>query len=493
VAYQQNSASTASAGSSHPSLSHLAAVALALLAVCAPLLLAPQARAQDKETPQEPPRLAADRHFDPPIAQTIQEVSQDHIRQTIEKLVSFNNRSTISAQDEESIKAGKGIGAAREWVKAEFERYSKECGGCLEVKTDTFTEQPADRIPKPTEITSIYAVLRGSDPAQADRVVLVTGHYDSRNSDTFNVTDPAPGANDDGSGTAVSLECARVLSQASRKVKFPATITFLAVAGEEQGLNGSKHFAQMAKQQGWKIEAVLNNDIVGGNLGPGQDASVVRVFSEGLPAAASDAEIKRIRALGGESDSPSRELARYIADVGRSYDAGVKPLLIFRLDRFLRGGDHYSFNQQGFTAVRFTEFREDFNHQHQTPRTENGIEYGDLLKYVDFEYVAHVARLNTATLASLALAPAAPANVKMVTKNLDNDTTLTWDHSVGASSYEVVWRSTSAADWEYVQTISSTTRATLPVSKDNVIFGVRAVDAAGHRSLPVVPTPESKN
>jgi Zn-dependent M28 family amino/carboxypeptidase len=445
-----------------------------------------------EEAPREPPRLAADRHTDTHIAEAIRQVSPDHIRQTIEKLVSFNNRSTISAQDEESIKAGKGIGAAREWIKAEFERYSKDCGGCLEVKTDTFTEQPAERIPKPTEITNVYAALRGSDPAQTDRVVLVTGHYDSRNSDTFNGTDPAPGANDDGSGTAVSLECARVLSKASSKGKFPATIIFLTVAGEEQGLNGSKHFAQMAKQQGWKIEAVLNNDIVGGNLGPGQDGGVVRVFSEGLPSAATEAEIKRIRALGGESDSTSRELARYIADVGRSYEAGVKPLLIFRLDRFLRGGDHYSFNQQGFAAVRFTEFREDFNHQHQTPRKDDvsGIEYGDLPKYVDFDYVARVARLNAATLASLASAPAPPAKVKMQTKDLDNDTTLTWEPSAGAAGYEVVWRSTSAADWEYVQTIKGGTRATLKVSKDNVIFGVRAVDAAGHRSLPVVPEPE---
>ncbi|MGB9085818.1 MAG: M28 family metallopeptidase [Terriglobales bacterium] len=445
---------------------------------------------QAQERPsQEPPRLAADRHTDPRIAKAIEEVSADRIRQTIEKLVSFGNRSTISAQDEESIKAGKGIGAAREWIKAEFERYSKECGGCLEVKTDTFTEAPGERIAKPTEITNVYAVLRGSDAKQADRIVLVTGHYDSRNSDIFNGTDPAPGANDDGSGTAVSLECARVLSKAAAKTRFPATIVFLTVAGEEQGLNGSKHFAQMAKQQGWKLEAVLNNDIVGGNLGAGQDAGVVRVFSEGLPAAATDAEIQRIRKLGGENDSTSREVARYIADVGRSYNAEVKPLLIFRLDRFLRGGDHYSFNQQGFAAVRFTEFREDFNHQHQNVRSENGIEYGDLPKFVDFEYVAHVTQLNAATLASLASAPALPANVKMQTKNLENDTSLTWDASPEAAAYEVVWRSTNAADWEYVQPVSGT-RATLSVSKDNEIFAVRAVDAAGHRSLPVVPEPQ---
>jgi hypothetical protein len=446
---------------------------------------------QAQETaPDAAPGLASNPHADPRIAEEIRHVSADHIRATIEKLVTFNNRSTISAQDEESIKAGKGIGAAREWIKAEFERYSKDCGGCLEVKTDAFTEQPADRIPKPTEITNVYAVLRGSDPKQADRIVLVTGHYDSRNSDTFNVTDAAPGANDDGSGTAVSLECARVLSQAAAKAKFPATIIFLSVAGEEQGLNGSKHFAQMAKQQGWKIDAVLNNDIVGGNLGAGQDATEVRVFSEGVPVTATEAEIKRIRTLGGESDSNSRELARYIADIGRSYDAGVKPLLIFRLDRFLRGGDHYSFNQQGFTAVRLTEFREDFNHQHQNVRTEKGVEYGDLSKFVNFDYVAHVARLNAATLAALASAPAAPTKVKIVTKDLDNNSTLTWESSTGATGYEILWRATNAADWEYVQTVGSGPRATLPVSKDNVIFAVRAVDAAGHRSLPVAPEPE---
>ncbi|MFZ0686709.1 MAG: M20/M25/M40 family metallo-hydrolase [Terriglobales bacterium] len=447
------------------------------------------AQQAQQETLPEPPRLAADHHTDAHIAEAIRQVSADRIRQTIEKLAAFQNRSTISPQDEDSIKAGKGIGAAREWIKAELERYSKECGGCLEVKTDTFIEQPAERIPKPTGITNVYAVLRGSDPKQADRIVLVTGHYDSRNSDTLNGTDPAPGANDDASGTAVSLECARVLSKASKMLKFPATIIFLTVAGEEQGLDGSQHFAKMAKDEGWKLEAVLNNDIVGGNLGPGQDSSVVRVFSEGLPAAATDAEIKRIRSLGGESDSPSRELARFIADVGRSYDAGVKPLLIFRPDRFLRGGDHFSFNQQGFAAVRFTEFREDFNHQHQNVRTADGIEYGDLPKFVDFDYVEHVARLNAATLASLASAPASPANVKIQTKHLENDTTLTWEPTPSAAAYEVLWRSTSAADWEYVQSVGRA-RATVPVSKDNEIFAVRAVDAAGHRSLPVVPEPE---
>jgi|HubBroStandDraft_1064217.scaffolds.fasta_scaffold03494_6 hypothetical protein len=430
---------------------------------------------------------------DSQIVGALRQISAERIRANVEKLVSFGTRSTLSAQDPASIAAGHGIGAAREWIKAEFERYSQECGGCLEVKTDSFTEEPADRIPKATEITNVYAVLKGTDAANAKRIVLVTGHYDSRDSDTLDVSGDAPGANDDGSGTAVSLECARVLS----KLKFPATIVFLTVAGEEQGLNGSHHFAQMVKEklvkdEGWDLQAVLNNDIVGGDKSAEQDHSVVRVFSEGVPAAATEQDLRRIRGLGGESDSGSRQLARYIADIGRAYDAGVKPVLVFRLDRYLRGGDHYSFNQQGFSAVRFTEFREDFHHQHQNVRTENGIEYGDSLKFVDFDYVAHVARLNAATLASLASAPAPPANVHLLTKDLENDSTLTWDASPGglAADYEVLWRATTSAEWEHSQNVGSATRATLKLSKDNVIFAVRALDRVGHRSLAVVPVPE---
>ena len=425
---------------------------------------------------------------DPQITTAIKQVSAERIRANIEKLVSFGTRLTLSAQDQAAIASGHGIGAAREWIKSEFERYSKDCGGCLVVKTDSFTEEAADRIPKPTEITNVYAVLNGTDATNAKRIVLVTGHYDSRNSDTLDVNGDAPGANDDASGTAVSLECARVLS----KMKFPGTIIFLTVAGEEQGLNGSKHFAKMAKDQGWDLEAVLNNDIVGGDKNSGQNHSVVRVFSEGIPAAASEQDLRRIRGLGGESDSGSRELARYIADVGVTYDAGVTPMLIFRLDRYLRGGDHSSFNQQGFSAVRFTEFREDFHHQHQNVRNENGIEYGDLPKFVDYDYVARVAKLNAATLASLAAAPAPPTNVHILTKDLENDSTLTWDASPGglASGYEVVWRPTDSPQWIEAQNAGSGTRATLKISKDNVIFAVRAVDRGGHKSLPVVPTPQ---
>jgi Zn-dependent M28 family amino/carboxypeptidase len=286
----------------------------------------------------------------------------------------------------------------------------------------------------------------------------------------------------------VSLECARVLS----KLKFPATIIFLTVTGEEQGLYGSKHFADLAKAQSWNIQAVLNNDIVGGDQSPGQDANVVRVFSESIPDNASEQQLRVIRALGGENDSPSRELARYITQTARTYGAEVAPLLEFRRDRYLRGGDHISFNEAGFAAVRFTEFQENYNHQHQNVRTENGIEYGDLPKFVNFDYVANVARLNAATLASLASAPEPPQNVRLETKGLTNDSTLIWDAPADgrASGYEVLWRATAAPDWEHSQSVSKALKATIPVSKDNVIFAVQAVDEAGHRSLPIVPVPE---
>jgi hypothetical protein len=420
---------------------------------------------------------------DPQIAAALTKISAQRIQANIEKLVSFQTRLTLSAQDPDSIKAGHGIGAAREWIKSEFESYSHACGGCLEVKTDSFTENPADRIPKPTVITNVYAVLKGTDPENAKRIVLVTGHYDSRNSDTFDATGIAPGANDDASGTSVSLECARVLSQ----MKFPGTIIFLTVAGEEQGLNGSTHFAKMAKEQGWNIEAVLNNDIVGGDRNPEQDPGVVRVFSEGVPLAATAAEERRIQNLGGEDDSASRQVARYVAEVGRTYQTAAKPLLIFRLDRYLRGGDHISFNEQGFAAVRFTEYREDYNHQHQNVREENGVQFGDLLKFVNFDYVANVARVNAATLASLAAGPALPGRVRMQTKELENNTTLIWEASAGAASYEVLWRDTASPEWEHAKPIGNVTRTTLPMSKDNVIFAVRAIDGTGHRSLAVVP------
>lgn len=421
---------------------------------------------------------------DPAIATAVKTISAASVRSADEKLVSFGTRSTLSAQDPASIAAGHGIGAAREWLEVQLEAYSKECGGCLEVKTDEFVQEPGPRVPQPTTLTNVYAVLKGSE--SGNRIVLVTGHYDSRRTDVLDATGDAPGANDDASGTIVSLESAHALS----KLKLRATVIFLAVPGEEQGLDGARHFAKMARQAGWNIEAVLDDDIVGGDKSPGQDAGVVRVFSEGIPVAADEKQIQQIRATGAESDSSSREVARYVLEVGETYKLGLKPLLVFRPDRYLRGGDHSAFNSQGFAAVRFTEYRENFNHQHQNVRTENGIEYGDLVKFVDFDYVTRVARLNAATLAALAAAPPPPTEVKIVTANLDNDTTLKWQASEGATGYEVLWRATTAPTWEHAQSVSDTTTTTLTISKDNVIFAVRAVDKAGHKSLPVVPVPE---
>jgi hypothetical protein len=423
--------------------------------------------------------------LDPRIVAALRQISSARIQADIDKLVGFGSRSTLSAQDDASIAAGEGIGAAREWIKGQFMDYSKQCGNCLEVMTDSYLQEPGERIPKPTLITNVYAVLKGTDPEAAKRILLVTGHYDSRVTDVLDSHRSAPGANDDASGTAVSLECARVLSA----LKFPATIVFLTVAGEEQNLYGSRHFAQMAKQQGWNIVAALNNDIVGGNKGVGQNPRVVRVFSEGLPTGASEAQIKQLRALGAESDSPSRELARYISEAAAAYEPGVQPLLIFRLDRFLRAGDHYSFNEQGYAAVRLTEYREDFDHQHQTVRMQDGIEYGDLSKFVDFGYVAKVARVNALTLALLASAPAAPDDVRVVTANLDNDSMLKWQTSAAATAYEVVWRDTSSPVWQHTKNVGNVASATLDIAKDNVIFAVRSIDADGHRSLPVTPMP----
>jgi Peptidase family M28 len=455
---------------------------------------------------------------DPAIAGALQQVSSDNIKAIISKLVTFNNRSTLSSEDTD-LAPGTGASAAANWIESEFKRYSSDCGGCLEVKRDDFVEPaatgPAARITKPTKITNVYAILHGTDPAQAGRMVLVTGHYDSRNSTNGNTHDPAPGANDDASGTAVSLECARVLS----KLKFPSTVVFVAVAGEEQGLNGSRHLAKLAKSENWQLEAVLNNDIVGGDTTPGvtgADKTAVRVFSEGVPGPATLEQIHQIQTIGAENDSPARELARAIVDISHTYfhptserlSAGTPPnqphnmamrmvpafhpVMIFRRDRFGRGGDHTSFSQEGFAAVRFTEWLENFNHQHQDLRTENGVEYGDLLKFVDFNYVANVARLNAATLATLAFAPGQPRNVAVLDPPYDTRTTLRWEKPLGfpaGATFEVVYRDSSQPDWTSVIPAGDATYVAIPLSKDNVIFGVRSVDSAGHRSAAVYPVP----
>jgi hypothetical protein len=458
---------------------------------------------------------------DTAIAAALQQVSTERIKADITKLVSFNNRSSLSSM-ETDLPPGTGVSAAADWIESEFKRISAACGGCLEVKRDDFVEPPqtgaASRILKPTKMTNVYAVLRGSDPAQADRRVLVTGHYDSRNSDNFNTHDPAPGANDDASGVAVSLETARILS----KLKLPSTIVFVAVVGEEQGLNGSRHLARLAKSEGWHLEAVLDNDIVGGDNTPAdaatgmlpQDKSVVRVFSEGVPGPATLDQVHQIQTVGAESDSSSRELARAVEDVSRSYFTSTlersparqgqphsnairnipafHPVLIFRRDRYLRGGDHTSFNLEGYTAVRITEWRENYDHQHQNVRVEKGIQYGDLLQYVDFDYVAEVARMNAAVLATLAAAPGEPQNVRIKTTALDNNSELLWDPPAGFpanASYEVVWRATEDPTWTTFVNSGRATSIKLPISKDNVVFGVRSVDPAGHRSIAVFPNP----
>ncbi len=447
--------------------------------------------------------------LDPAIARAIAQISPDSVYADEVKLVSFRNRSTLSSMDTD-LPPGTGITAAADWIFEEFTRISQACGGCLEVKRDDFIEPAAkgagSRITRDTRLQNIYAVLKGTDPAQAARRVLVTGHYDSRNNDNFNTHDEAPGANDDASGTTVSLEAARALS----KLKFPATIVFVAVAGEEQGLNGSKHLAHLAKTEGWDLEAVLNNDIVGGDNTPGQDTSAVRVFSEGVPATATIEQLHVIQTYGYESDSASRELARAIADVDRTYFKAAKsastfhPVLEFRRDRFGRGGDHTSFNGEGFAAVRFTEWQENFNHQHQTPRNEQGelpdgskgmVEYGDFLKFIDKAYIANVARLNAAALATFASAPGEPADVHIPGGSSDNFSIITWKAPAGApagTTYEVLWRPTDAPTWTDVKSAGPAFTLTLPISKDNYIFGVRSVDAAGHRSPAVVPMPMAR-
>ena len=444
---------------------------------------------------------------DAAILRAIGLIDTSRIDQTIKTLVEYDTRNSLSSM--EQMPAGKGVEAAADWIAAEFERISKGCGGCLEVKRDTFVADPAsaagspwaNRIPKPTRMTNVYAILRGGDPAQARRMYLVTGHYDSRNLNVMDARGTAPGANDDASGVAVSLECARALST----LHLPATVVFVAVAGEEQGLVGSAHLAHLAREQGWQLEGVLNNDIVGGNTTPGDMLQLkdrVRVFSESVPASATPDQAKHIRAVGGENDSPSRQLARAMADTARTYfpassAAPFSAFLVSRPDRYLRGGDHTSFNREGFAAVRLTEWREDFNHQHQNvvhpPAGSSDPVLGDLQEFVDINYVAKVARLNAAVLATLAASPGEPAKVAIDTQKLENGTTLTWETAAGSvAHYEVLWRETTAPDWQFARDVAPSAAGapatvTLPVSKDNVIFGVRAVDAAGHRGLVVVP------
>ncbi|MCJ8210792.1 M20/M25/M40 family metallo-hydrolase [Mucilaginibacter sp. RS28] len=421
------------------------------------------------------------------INQMLNEVSSKNIEAIVRKLVSFKTRHTLS----DTTSKTEGIGAARNWIKAEMERYAAASGGRMHVEFDTFTQPAGGRIDKPTVLKNVLAILKGTDPNDT-RIYMVSGHYDSRVNDVMDAKSFAPGAVDDASGTAVSMELARVMA----KRQFPSTIIFMAVAGEEQGLNGSTNVAKRAKAENWNIDAVLNNDIVGNTFGMEnglKDNTHVRVFSEGVPSTVAGNE-KALSALignGGENDSPSRELARYIKEVAERYVPQLDVKLIYRRDRFLRGGDHTPFLQQGFTAVRFTEMNEDFNRQHQNVRKENGVDYGDLPEFADYDYIQKVARMNLSVLANLALAPAEPQNVGVTTSGLTNKTTLKWEVPKAGkqpAGYYVLMRETTSAFWEKKFYITGT-EAILDYSKDNYFFAVQAVDAEGHESQMVYPKP----
>jgi hypothetical protein len=426
-------------------------------------------------------------HQDAAIKQMADEVSSKNIETIIRKLVSFKTRHTLS----DTTSRTAGIGAARNWIKAEYEKYAAESDGRMTVQFDTFTQPKGNRLDRAVHMKNVLAILKGTDPKDT-RVYLVSGHYDSRMSDVMDPGGDEPGANDDASGTAVSMELARVMAKRS----FPATIVFMAVVGEEQGLYGSTHVAKRAKAENWNVDAMLNNDIVGNTHGMEtdlKDNSSVRVFSEGVPtmATGNEKEIAGLISLGGENDSPSRELARYIKETGERYVDQLDVKLIYRRDRYLRGGDHIPFQQQGFTAVRMTEMNEDFTRQHQTIRTENGVDYGDLPDFVDFNYVRKVARMNLSVLANLALAPAEPQNVGIITSGLTNRTQLKWDvppEGKKPAGYYVLMRQTTSAYWEKKFYVTDS-HADLAYSKDNYFFAVQSVDADGHESLPVYPKP----
>jgi hypothetical protein len=424
---------------------------------------------------------------DAKIEQMVDEVSSKNIETIVRKLVSFKSRHTLS----DTTSKTEGIGAARNWIKSEMEQYAKASGGRMHVEFDTFTQPAGGRIDKPTVLKNVLAILKGTDPNDK-RIYIVSGHYDSRVNDIMDAKSVAPGAVDDASGTAVSMEIARVMSKQS----FPATIIFMTVAGEEQGLNGSTNVAKRAKAENWAVDAMLNNDIVGNTHGMEtnlKDNRSVRVFSEGVPSTIAGNE-KALAAMinnGGENDSPSRELARYIKEVAERYVSQLDVKLTYRRDRFLRGGDHVPFLQQGFTAVRFTEMNEDFTRQHQNVRVENGVDYGDKPDFADYDYIQKVARMNLSVLANLALAPAEPQNVGITTSGLTNKSTLKWEAPTEGkkpAGYYVLMRETISPYWEKKFYVTDTT-ATLDYSKDNYFFAVQSVDSDGHESQMVYPKP----
>lgn len=447
---------------------------------------------QKSSTPQQtqttPPAPMPKAQRNPEIERIVKEIDARNIESTIRKLVSFGTRNTLSAQDNPA----RGIGAARDWLYGEFQKVAATSDGRMTVEKQTFEQAPGkfQRIARATTLTNIVATLRGTQPASENRVYVVSGHYDSMCTSPTDADCDAPGANDDASGTAAVLEMARVMA----KYKFDATIIFMTVAGEEQGLVGSTYFAEQAKQNKMNIEAMFTNDIIGSSLGANgvHDPHTVRVFSEGVPSSETPEEANVRRGVGGENDSISRQLARFIKETGERYVPAMKVMMVYRRDRYLRGGDHMPFLERGYAAVRFTEPNENYNHQHQNVRVENGIQYGDLPEFDDFAYIAQVARVNAASLAALALAPARPKNVGIVTARLTSDTDLKWDANTepDLAGYEIVWRDTTSPVWTDSQWVGNVTSYTMKgMSKDNYFFGVRAVDKDGNRSQVSYPKP----
>lgn len=421
---------------------------------------------------------------DPDVAQLVRDISAARLEGYVRTLAAFGTRHSLSSADDPK----RGVGAARRWLRATLERCAAEAKGRLAVTLDEFVQPAAPRVPQPTAMANVVATLEGSDPQARARTLVVSGHYDSMCGNVLNTECDAPGADDDASGTAAVVELACTMAKHS----FPATLVFLAVAGEEQGLLGAAHWAKAAHERGQDVEAMITNDIVGSARDENgrRDASTLRVFAEGVPAGKELTEEWRQRvATGGENDSPSRELARAIRDAAARYVPGTSVRIVYRRDRYLRGGDHIPFLAQGFAAVRFTEAHEDFRHQHQDVRVVDGVQYGDLPEFVDFDYLAAVTRVNAAALASLARAPAAPAGVRIETLRLENSTTLSWLPSAGTglAGYEVVWRETTAPYWQGAEFVGDVTRATVPLSKDDYVFSVRAVGRDGGRGLATYP------
>lgn len=425
-------------------------------------------------------------HRDPEIEQMVSEVSRDSLRSYINQLVSFGTRHTLNALHRND----KGIDAARNWVLRKFNSFAAISHGRLSAIIDTTTIQADEkRVNKTVILGNVVATLKGADPNDS-RIFLMTAHLDNRRSDVMDAIKEAPGANDDGSGVAAVLECARIMSSHN----FPATIIFATVSGEEQGLLGSAYMSEKAVKENWDLSAVLNNDIMGSNTSSEThivDNTKVRVFSEGLPAFELDKNAGRIRALGLENDGASRQLARYMKEIGERYVDNLNVVLVYRNDRFLRGGDHTSFVRNGFAAVRITEMNENYEHQHQDVRTEDSIRYGDLPEFMDFEYLKKNTMLNLANLANLAKAPSPPTSVGIEVKKLTNNTHLSWnapEHGT-ADGYYILIRETTSPVWEKKIFIRYK-QITLPYSKDNYFFAVQSASKNGNESLPVVPAPQ---